>query len=545
MSEKQNKTEQKTEETKTQEKYVTKYDRKIQQREEQKKKEKREKGISTFVSVVVVLALVCLVAYFPIRSYMEVNETVVKIGGEDVSKVEFDYNYNLTKNNYLAQYGSFLSYYGLDVNSDFSTQIYDQNTGLTWEDFFQQMAVESIVTDKALKAQAEAEGFTYDVSKEYTAFEQSLKQAAEKAQVSTRVYLQQTYGHYATLGRIKGFLQDAIYANAYYRHVSELKAATDEEVMAYYQENTADYDSVDYYLTTIDAQLPTEPTELADPVEETETDAESTEETTYQPSEAEIEKAMADARELADAAVETVTADGELQENVLQASAPYAIREWLFDDSRKEGDTTVIEDSSSYRVYVLSFVKRYIDETPSADVRIVAVGENDAQAIITEWQNGGANEDSFAALADKYNVGTSFATEGGLYEGVTPDGTQDALSSWIFDASRKTGDVESIETENGKYVVYYVGTNKAKYQLDIADTLLSRTMEAYLTEIESTVSVEDEKGNLKYLQVSDAAEEDEADAVEADLEAETVTDTETVTEVEQELEADTDADTEE
>ena len=102
------KNEKETEQT---EKFVTKYDRKMQKRQEQKQKELREKHISTILGVVIVAALVCLVAYFPIRSYMAVNQTYIEVNGESISRVEFDYNYNVVKNNYISQYGIILNFY--------------------------------------------------------------------------------------------------------------------------------------------------------------------------------------------------------------------------------------------------------------------------------------------------------------------------------------------------------------------------------------------------------------------------------------------------
>lgn len=514
------KNEKETEQT---EKFVTKYDRKMQKRQEQKQKEKKEKLVSTILGVVIVAALLCLVASFPIRTYMAVNETYIKVNGENISRVEFDYNYNVVKNNYISQYGSYLSYFGLDTSKDFSTQMYSDT--LSWKDYFEQMAVESITTDKALRAEAEAAGFTHDTTEEVASYVESLKAAAQTAGVSVKEYVKQNYGSYATVGRIKKFMESAFYTNAYYTKVSEDKAATDEEITAYYEENKSDYDSVDYYMTVIDADIPTEPTELADPVEETaeNTDSENTEnteDTPYQPSEAEKEKAMADAKELADAAVETVATEGELQENILKASAANVTGEWLFDESRKEGDTTVIEDATNFRYYVLSFVKRYRDESPSADVRIIAAADNNGQEILDEWTNGDATEESFAALADSYNEGTSFTAEGGLYQAVTPNGTQEELAAWIFDDARAAGDTASIDTAEGyNYVVYYVGPNDPKWKLDIADTLLADTMTQYLDEICSKVEVEDPEGNLNYLKVEaeqEAAEEAEAENTDAE-----------------------------
>ena len=81
----------------TEQKVMTKYDRKVQKRKEEKEKEKREERVSTAIGIVVLVALVCLVASFPIRTYLATHETYVVIDGEAVNKVEFDYEYNLTK----------------------------------------------------------------------------------------------------------------------------------------------------------------------------------------------------------------------------------------------------------------------------------------------------------------------------------------------------------------------------------------------------------------------------------------------------------------
>ena len=87
------------------------------------------------------------------------------INGEEVNKVEFDYVYNTSKNNYITQYGSYLSYFGLDTSKDLSTQMYSET--LTWQDYFEQNAVESLKQNKALMAEAKAAGFTYDTTDEY------------------------------------------------------------------------------------------------------------------------------------------------------------------------------------------------------------------------------------------------------------------------------------------------------------------------------------------------------------------------------------------
>lgn len=510
MSKKEKVTEQQTE------KVMTKYDLKMQKRQEAKEKAKREKRREKVTWAVVIIALVCLIASFPIRTQMAVSKTFVKINGEDISTVEFDYNYNVLKNNYINSMGSYLSMFGMDLSGDLSTQMYSQD--MTWEEYFEYETVQSIIRGKAMKAEAEAAGFTYDIESEYASFKEGIKETASAAGLSTGDYIKQAYGSYATMGRIEKYVKESIYINGYYTQLSEEMAPSDEEIQAYYEADKSAFDSVDYYMTLIKAELPTEPTDLADEAEETE---DTTTEETYQPSEAEIEKAMADAKVLADAAVDTVTADGELKENAQYVGTSNLIRDWLFEESRKEGDTTVVEDTSGNQYYVLSFVKRYLDETPSADVRIIMTEGDGAQTILDEWKNGEATEDSFAALADKYNEGTSFTAEGGLYEGVTPSGTMEVIANWLFEADRTAGDTTALDTEDGtaSYVLYYVGTNVPEWKLNAKAEILADTLESHLQEISKDAEVDDINGNLEYIEIMAAEEAAAAESAAAETEA--------------------------
>ena len=252
MSKKEKVTEQKEQK---EQKVMTKYDLKMQKRQKQKEKEKKQRRIEKVVGVVVILALICLIASFPIRSYLAAHDTVVIINGEDVSQIEFDYNYNVVKNNYFNQYGSYLSLFGLDTSADLSTQMYSDT--LSWNDYFEQQAVDSIVRGKALRIEAEAEGFTYDVTEDYEDYKEGIKEVAESLGVSTKEYIQQAYGSYATMGRVEEYIKDSLFVNAYYDKISEENAPSDDEIQAHYEADTHSYDSVVHYLTTVSADLPT------------------------------------------------------------------------------------------------------------------------------------------------------------------------------------------------------------------------------------------------------------------------------------------------
>ena len=535
MSKNEKVTENKEQKEQTEQKVMTKYDRKVQKRKEEKEKEKKEERISTTVGIVFLVALVCLVASFPIRTYLATHETYVVINGEKVNKVEFDYVYNTSKNNYITQYGSYLNYFGLDTSKDLSTQMYSDT--LTWQDYFEQNAVESLKQNKALMAEAKAAGFTYDTTDEYNTFKETIKTSAASAGISEKEYVRSIYGSYATMGRIEEYVKNDMVMNAYYQKLQEDNAPSDDEIQSYYEENKATYDSVDYRLTTIEADLPTEPTELADPVEETAADTtgttdgtaatDTTQDTAYQPSDAEIAKAMDDAKVLADDAEQTVAKDGEVHENEKKSSVNYMISDWLFDDARKAGDTTVITNDNSHCYYVVAFEKRYLDETPSADVRVIIPTEDKTgEEILEEWKNGAATEDSFAELCKKYTQDTSAVENGGLFEQVTKTGMTEELSNWIFDSSRQAGDTVAITVSDTTYVLYYIGQDQPEWKINIKNTLVSDTMSQHVQDITADVTVEDPKGKLNYLKVQ-AEESAAAETETATAETQEITEEQT------------------
>lgn len=485
----------------TPEKVVTKYDLKVRRRQELKEKERREKRNSRIIGIVLLAAVVCLVASFPIRNWLTVNGTYFQVDGEKVSQVEFDYNYGLVSNNFLSQNASYLYYMGINMSGDLSKEMYSDT--LTWKDYFEQLAAENIGRTKGLLKEARAEGFDYDVTQDYEIFEKNLERAASAAGVSSKDYIRQMYGNYATASRLKPYVEEGLYLEAYAQKVQEKLSPSEEEIEKYYQENKSDYDRVDYYVLIVNAQLPTEPTELADPVDDAAAAGEGTDsEAAYTPSQAEIDAAMEAALAQAQESESQVKTLGELKEGSTKTEAMYMLRDWLFDDVRKEGDTTVIEDSSGHRYYVLEFRQRYLDQSPSVDLRILAASKEKAQSILDEWKQGEATEESFAAICDKYNE-IPTAARGGLYEGLTSSsGLPQEIADWFLDSARSEGDaaVFSPEGMESSYVCYYAGFNEPSWFLSIKASLINQKLNDYMQERLDSVEIEDPKGNLKYLQ---------------------------------------------
>ena len=474
------------------EKIVTRYDRRMQRRKEQKQKELRDKRMGQIIGAVLAVALVCVVASFPIRTWMNLNGTYIQVNGDKVTKVEYDYNYNLVSNSFISQYyTTYLYYFGVDLSGDLSKQMYSDT--LTWKDHFDELTVERLAQNKSMMKEAKEAGFAHDTDQEYADFMEDLKDAAETEGMSLKNYIQQMYGAYATESRIKPYVEEGIYLSAYNGEVLEERyAPSDEEIQEYYESNKANYDSVDYYLHTVNAELPTEPTELADPVDENEDgeegsdgeDGSAGEETPYQPSEAEIAAAMEAAKNAAEAVEKKVETVGELNTNMKKASITYSLQSWLFDEERKAGDTTVIEDATSHRYYVLGFEDRYLDKARSADARILMTKE-DGQAVLDEWKNGAATEESFAEICDKYRDPAVSTAKGGLYEALVSGNMEEELKVWVFDEGRKAGDTAVITPEGSEYtyVVYYIAPNEEEWYLSIRQTLLNERLTEYMGQV--------------------------------------------------------------
>ena len=73
-------------------------------------------------------------------------------------------------------------------------------------------------------------------------------------------------------------------------------------------------------------------------------------------------------------------------------------------------------------------------------------------------------EEHFAELAQQKSSDTGSSANGGLYENVAPGQMVEAFNDWIFDTSRKAGDVGIVETDYGCHLMYFVGPGKYSFR---------------------------------------------------------------------------------
>lgn len=480
------------------EKVMTKYDLKMQKRKEEEQRRKKEERNGKIITAVIVVAVIAFIASFPIRKYMALNGAYITVGEEKITQVEFDYNYAVAKVGYLDSYGSYLTMFGMDT-SNIDDQIYDGT--MTFREYFEQLAVQNIASTKALKAAAEAENFVYDTSLDYQMFIAEMSSQAVTAGLTLDEYITDMYGPLATQERLEDIIKETLYTAAFYENKANSMVASEDEIVAYYEANKASYDSVDYHMITIKADLPTTNPDGSIP-----TDAEGNE-IAYVPTDEEKATAMAAAKAEAEAALETVATEGEVYTNALKSSINSKVSSWLFEEGRKAGDTYMAEDTTNSAYIVVSFDKRYRDDVPSADLRIIVSSTTDAQTILDEWESGAKTENSFIELVSKYDeIGSS--SYGGLYEGISAASLPEGMTDWLRDSARKAGDTIALNVEDdANYVCYYVGANDPSWKNSISSTLLSQKMSDYLTEITAAYTVKEGRGKLGYLHVGEATGE--------------------------------------
>lgn len=478
-------------------KVVTRYDRRMEKRKKEEEKERRSWKRFKIVSIVILAAVAASIVFSIGTSfynrYTVLNQTYFQVGDHDITRLEYNYYFNNVYSNYLSMYGSYVSMMGLDTTVDLDEQTYPGNENMTWKDYFDQSAVEQIQQIKAMADEARENGFEYDSSEDMASYETEIAAQAESASVSESEYYTLMYGDYATPSRIETFVEENLLASAYYNHLVEENQPADDEITAYYEENKNSYDTVTYrsFYFEVDTSAGEETGSEETTAVETTTAAEETtvEETTLDTAEETAEETTAEETTAAEEETETETAseeetgmtdeeiaaamdelkvqademaarleagedfedlcveyasedqkenyggeeDGSLTEEGSYYGAPSVAADWLFDESRQEGDITVLESESLNRYYVVQFISRQNDEETTNE----SIGNLLASQVVSEY---------VTEIAQEYTV-TDVA--GDLHYLTVPEESTEAAETEIAtetDETAETAAAEATET---------------------------------------------------------------------------------------------------
>ena len=488
-----------------------------QKEEQERKADRRSRILYTTIAVVFVIVAVAVITWN--SGVIQKNATAVTIDGEKYTAADVSYFYHYAYNQWYQTYGSYASYFGLDTSSSLNSQVFDQDTGETWADYFCDQGITTMKWTIATYNAAMDSGYEWtDANQESVdSTLSSLETYAANNSTDVKTYLKYVYGSMMTQKVFEKYLKMQTVATAYATSVYDGYTYTDSDISDYYASNKNDFDIVNYEYVTADGSVAT-------------TDADGN---TVEVTDDMKTAAMATAKEAADSVLARYNA-GETLKAISEDGKDYTVTynsedagtysdtdmmNWLFDGTRKDGDATVIANDTSYNVVV--FHSRSRNDYSTVDVRHIlfkvdtsgldsssdtyesdvaalkAEAQAKAEDVLKKWEAGAKTEDSFATLADENSEDTG--TSGGLYTKVYKGQMADEFNSWIFDPSRKSGDVDIVYTESyGYHIIYFVGTDVPYWQVQVENTLRSNDYNSWSDGLTSAMTVTEGSG-LKYV----------------------------------------------
>ncbi|MCD7806246.1 MAG: hypothetical protein LUH19_02780 [Lachnospiraceae bacterium] len=355
------KKEKKTSEVTEEKKVVTRYDRKMEERKKAEEKAKRDEKRFRIGSIIVAVLVVVFLAYSVIRPivvrYAATHDVYITIGDYEFTQQELDFYTYTEYSEWLDSYGTYATLFGLDTSTDISKQEYTDD--MTWKDYFELEAADTLVLYVALTDAAKDAGFEYETDTYYDSFVESVEEAAQENDMTVAAYYKAAYGQYATAEVIEEQIRFCTYASGYYDEIYAGIEVTDAEIVEEYQADPSAYDYVDYRAFALSAEFEDDADEdtIAAAMEETKALVEEF-----------VERLNAgeDFNELCleycdEDYVSNYEDDGSLSEGLRYSEVSTIYADWLFDDSRESGDVEIFEDEDSHYYAVAMFMNRYYD----------------------------------------------------------------------------------------------------------------------------------------------------------------------------------------
>ena len=487
-------------------------------REERQRKE--EKRSNTLYAIIGALFLIALVITLVWRSnIIAKSATALTIDGEKYTASEVNFYYWNSYNNFLSQYSYLISYLGLDTTVSPAGQAMNETAagmlgaeaGTTWKDYFLDQAQQQMAAIQNTLKKAEAEGYTFtdSVQAQYEDTLESITTSANASGASLGDYLKNAYGSLMTEKVFKAqLLRTAQYSDYLTSYRNGLTYTTDE-ITAAYEADPNSYDFVSYESVSVLGSAETTTDADGNPVEPTEEESAAA----LEAAKATADQILADYKDGQD--LETLASNADRATYSSNEEAAYFtsdLGQWLFDSSRQEGDSTIVESGTTY--YVAVFHQRFRKEEPTVSVRHILVGlasgekaqgdegyeeeqaqlKADAKAkaeeLLAQWQSGDATEAGFAALAMKETADGGSKYSGGLYPNVYKGQMVTEFNDWCFDPARKSGDTGIVETTYGAHVMYFVGESLPYWQYDVSSDLQTADFNEWLDAMpaESTIT---------------------------------------------------------
>lgn len=284
--------------------------------------------------------------------------------------------YETALNQYTSEAESLL----FDPNSPLDKQYYNLDVGYTWEDYFMNQALSAAALTESLCYSAQQAGFALSPEElsSLEAEKAAMEDSASASYGNPDRYVAATFGENVTWDVYWQYRMDSALAQAYADACFQSYTFTDEELSAYYDNNSANYS------TTPKSDLPNVDIRHILIVPESETPEEDAK------AKENAEAALQQCHSGGEAHVEEIflnlvgeysqdagsNANGGLLENLAPGQLSTAISDWCFDSAgRSPGDTAVLPSTYGYHVvYFVGYRDNYQwKDTVLSDMRTQAL----------------------------------------------------------------------------------------------------------------------------------------------------------------------------
>lgn len=459
---------------------------------------KRKVRTYTAIGIVVVVLVAALLIWN--SGFFQGRALAATVGDTQLNAAELSYYYYNERYMYAA-YGM------IDTSLPDDEQIYNEEEGTTYHDYFLEQALLAAQSDQSLYDAAIQDGYTQeDIQEDLDASIASARTSASNSGYSYRSYLVSRYGKLMSPSIYERLLAKSLLASLYTQDKTQefYDSYTAEELEAHYQEHADEFDEFVYSYLSFTPET-----------EESAEEGEQTEAQTEDQTEAELEAALAAAQEQAQAALAAYEQGTEVADLIEQfspaASSDHttvtgsdSIAETYRDELLELGENQgAVVENGDEGYYLVIFHSRSRNEDLTADVRHILVRAEtgtdeegnvtepsdetweaalaEAEDILAQYEAGELTAEAFGALANEYSDDTGSNTTGGLYEAVArTDSYVPEFLDWIFADGRQVGntgivrhegDVESSGSYWGYHIMYFQDWNEAEWILDVRNAM--------------------------------------------------------------------------
>ena len=172
------------------------------------------------------------------------NEIIATVGSQTLTNGEFQAHYWMAVYEFLDYYGYYLSSIGLDVNKPLNEQIYDEQTGKTYQQMFMEGALDSWYRYATLAEMSKEAGFK--LSEEQQKYVDAVKtqvenMAQEYKYADVEEFIDKEFFPGCSMDIYMKYTQMNYQALSYYDTLYAGLMPTQEQIEAYYTEHEAEF----------------------------------------------------------------------------------------------------------------------------------------------------------------------------------------------------------------------------------------------------------------------------------------------------------------